>query len=77
MILNTAAVKYRVSIARSCHNLIPQTNPPRPRGESRDFRILKNGGFLSKLLDSGKTFFDISVNTDQIGVAFEADTPEK
>ena len=33
-------------------------------GESCDFRILKNGGFLSQPLDSGKTFFDISVNTD-------------
>ena len=27
--------------------------------------------------DSGKTYFDISVNTDQIGMGFEADTPEK
>ena len=44
-------------------------------GESRVFRILKNGGFLSKSLYSGKTFFDISVNTDQIGMGFEADTP--
>ena len=26
-------------------------------GESHDFRILKNGGFLSKPLDSGKSFF--------------------
>ena len=45
-------------------------------GESRDFRGLKNGGFLSKPLDSGKTFFDSSVNTDQIGMGFEADTLE-
>ena len=43
-------------------------------GESYDFRILKNGGFLSKPLDSGKTFFDIYVNTDQIGMGFETDT---
>ena len=42
-----------------------------------DFRILKNGGFLSKPLVSGKTFLDISVNTDQICMGFEADTPEK
>ena len=46
------------------------------REESRDFRGLKNGGFLSTPLPhSGKTFFDISVNTDQIGMGFEADTP--
>ena len=45
--------------------------------ESRDFRILKNGGFLSQPHNSGKTFFDISVNTDQIGIGFEADTLEK
>ena len=30
-----------------------------------------------KTVDSGKTFFDISVNTDQIGRKFEADNPEK
>ena len=44
-------------------------------GESCDFRILKNGGFLSKPLDSGKTFFDISVITGQIGMGFKVDTP--
>ena len=32
---------------------------------------------MSKPLDSGKTFFDISVNVDQTGMGFEADTPEK
>ena len=31
---------------------------------------------MSKPLDSGKTFFEISVNTDQIGMGFEADTPK-
>ena len=37
-------------------------------GESRrDFRVF---------VDSGNTFFDISVNTDQIGMGFEADIPE-
>ena len=36
---------------------------------------IKNGVFLSNPLDSGKTLFDISVNTDQIGMGFEADTP--
>ena len=45
--------------------------------QSLDLKILKNGGFLSKPLDSGKTFFDISVSTDQIGMGFEADSPEK
>ena len=45
--------------------------------ESCDFRILKTGRFLSKSHDSGKTFFDISVSTNQIGMGFEADTAEK
>ena len=45
-------------------------------GESCEFSMLKNGGFLSKPLDSGKTFFDTSINTDRIGMGFEADTPE-
>ena len=45
--------------------------------QSRDFRGLKNGGFLSKSLDSGKTLFDISVNIDQIDMGFEADTMGK
>ena len=46
-------------------------------GESFDFRILKNGGFLSKPFVSGKTLFDISVNTDQICMGFGAETPGK
>ena len=29
---------------------------------------------MSKLLDSGKDFFDMSVNIDQIGMWFKADT---
>ena len=45
-------------------------------GELCGFRGLKNGEFLSKLLDSGKTFFAVSVYTDQIGMGFEADTLE-
>ena len=28
-------------------------------------------------VDSGNTFFDIFLNTDQIGMVFEADTPKK
>ena len=46
-------------------------------GVSRDFRGLINGGFLSNPIDSGKTLFDISFNTDQIGMGFEADTTGK
>ena len=37
----------------------------------------KNGRYLSKPLNSDKTFFDISVNTDQIGMGIQADIPEK
>ena len=33
--------------------------------------------FLEILCDSGKTLFDISVNTGQICMRFEADTPQK
>ena len=33
--------------------------------------------FLEILCDSGKTLFDISVNTGQICMKFEADTPQK
>ena len=58
-----------VSMTRKCHN--------HRGGESRDFRGLKNGGFLSKPVDSGKRFFDSSANTDQIGMGFKADTPGK
>ena len=32
---------------------------------------------LKNPVDSGKTFFNISVNTGQIDMGFEADTPEK
>ena len=32
---------------------------------------------LKKPVNSGKTFFDIFVNTGQICMGFEADTPEK
>ena len=46
-------------------------------GELCDFRGLKNGGYLSKPVDSGKTFFDISVHTGQICMGFEAHTPGK
>ena len=41
-------------------------------GESPDFRGLKMADTCS-----GKTFFDISVNTDQMGIGFEADAPKK
>ena len=39
-------------------------------------RGVKNGGYLSKPLDSGNTFFNISYNADQVGMGFESDTPE-
>ena len=45
-------------------------------GESHDIKILKNGRFLSKPLDSGKSFIDISVNTGQICMGFETGTSE-
>ena len=32
---------------------------------------------LKNPVDSGKTFFDISVNTGQIDMGFEAGTPKK
>ena len=32
---------------------------------------------IEKTVDSGKTLFDISVDTGQICMGFEADTPEK
>ena len=32
---------------------------------------------VEKKIDSGNTFFDIFVHTDQIGMEFKADTPEK
>ena len=32
---------------------------------------------IEKNIDSGKTFFDISVNTGQICIGFEADTLKK
>ena len=44
---------------------------------SRDFIDRVHVLFLEILCDSGKTFFDISVNTGQICMEFEADTPQK
>ena len=44
-------------------------------GESFDLK--KNNIPLKKPVDSGKTFFDISVNTSQICMRFETATPEK
>ena len=32
---------------------------------------------LKNPIISGKTFFDISINTGQIGMGFKADTPKK
>ena len=36
----------------------------------------KNGRYLSMPLGSGKTFFDISINTDKISMGIEAYTLE-
>ena len=44
---------------------------------SRDFNDRFHVLFLEILCDSGKTLFDISVNTGQICMKFEADTPQK
>ena len=44
---------------------------------SRDFNDGVHVLFLEILCDSGKTLFDISVNTGQICMKFEADTPQK
>ena len=44
-------------------------------GESRDFRVLKMADTIEKKPSIQILFFDISVNTDQIGMGFEADTP--
>ena len=44
---------------------------------SRDFNDRVHVLFLEILCDSGKTLFDIAVNTGQICMKFEADTPQK
>ena len=44
---------------------------------SRDFNDRVHVLFLEILCDSGKTLFDISINTGQICMKFEADTPQK
>ena len=47
-------------------------------GESCDFRGLKNGGFLSNPLDSGKfSLIFLLIMHGQIGMEFEADIPGK
>ena len=45
-------------------------------GESRDFKTKQWRKPLKKNVDSGKTFFDISINTGQIHMGFEAETLE-
>ena len=44
---------------------------------SHDFNDRVHVLFLEILCDSGKTLFDISDNTGQICMKFEADTPQK
>ena len=46
-------------------------------GESPDFKTTTMADHIEKKpVDSGKTFFETSVNTGQICMGFEADTPE-
>ena len=45
-------------------------------GESRDFKTTM-ADTIEKRVNSGKTFFYISINIDQIGMGFEADTPKE
>ena len=40
------------------------------------FKTTTMADIIEKIVDSGKTFFDISGNTDQINRGFEADTPK-
>ena len=46
-------------------------------GESRNLKTTTMAETIEKTVDSGKTLFDISVDTGQICMGFEADTPEK
>ena len=46
-------------------------------GESRDVKTTTMADTIENPVDLGKTFFNITVNTDQIYMGFEADTPEK
>ena len=43
-------------------------------GELRDFKTTTIADIVEKTVDSGKTFFDISVNTGQNCMGFKADT---
>ena len=46
-------------------------------GESRDLKTTTMADTIENTVDLGKTFFNISVNTDQIYMGFDADTQEK
>ena len=67
---NQHKYERQVCMIRYCHI---QTHC----GESRAFKTTTIADTIKNLVDSGNTFFDISVNTDQICVMFEADTPGK
>ena len=58
-------------------NMTKPTTRRRTYVTSRDFNDRVHMLFLEILCDSGKTLFDISVNTSQICMRFEADTPQK
>ena len=46
-------------------------------GELRDFKTTTMADTIENPVNSEKTFFDMFVNTGQIGIGFEADTPKK
>ena len=45
--------------------------------ESPNFKPTATADAIAKSFDSGKTFFDISINSGHICMGFEADTPEQ
>ena len=46
-------------------------------GDSRDLKTTTMADTIEKPVDSGKIFFYISVNNDQLCTGFEADTHEQ
>ena len=64
----------RVFISKA--TFLDRRNSNNHGGESHDFKTTM-ADTIEKPFDSGKTFFDISVNTGQICMGFDADTLEK
>ena len=65
----------RVFISKA--TFLDQRNSNNHGGESSEFKTTTMADTIEKPFDSGKTFFDISVNTGQICMGFEANTLEK